>query len=179
MGTWWVFFPIDSTQLVPWLPAVCSEAKSTRVICMEKFFLFQNLAFHGILSISIFWPSYIGLDLWPFGLGLWPWPSLLPLATHGDPNNDVGDHLDHFLDMVGAGGCWWVMVGVLVWPRFGAPIHVTHHPEEFCWLSLETRKNSVKERCFLWVLRGESDHRSNHRYLLISYRYLRFDHRSK
>ena len=115
------FSPIDSTQLVSWLPAVCSEAKSTRVICMEKFFLFQNLAFHGILSISIFWPSYIGLDLWPFGLGLWPWPSLLPLATHGDPNNDVGDHLDHFLDMVGAGGCWWVMVGVLVWPNPSAP----------------------------------------------------------
>ena len=47
-------FPIDSTQLVSWLPAVCSEAKSTRVICMENFFLFQTLAFHGILSISIF-----------------------------------------------------------------------------------------------------------------------------
>ena len=47
-------FPIDSTQLVSWLPAVCSEAKSRRVICEEKFFLFQNLAFHGILSISLF-----------------------------------------------------------------------------------------------------------------------------
>ena len=47
-------FPIDSTQLVSWFPAVCSEAKSTRVICMEKFFLFQILAFHVILSISIF-----------------------------------------------------------------------------------------------------------------------------
>ena len=44
-------FPIDSTQLGSWLPTVCSEAKSTRVICMEKFFLFQILAFHAILSI--------------------------------------------------------------------------------------------------------------------------------
>ena len=29
-------------------------AKSTRVFCMGKYFLFQNLAFHAILSISIF-----------------------------------------------------------------------------------------------------------------------------
>ena len=38
-------FPIDSTQLVSWLPAVCSEAKSPRVICMEKFFYSRFLRF--------------------------------------------------------------------------------------------------------------------------------------
>ena len=66
LGTWWVFFPADSTQLVSWLPAVCSEAKSTRVICMEKFFLFQILAFRAILSISFF-----DLHILALIFGLW------------------------------------------------------------------------------------------------------------
>ena len=42
-------FHIDSTQFK--VLTVRSEAKSTRVICMEENFLFKILAFHAILSI--------------------------------------------------------------------------------------------------------------------------------
>ena len=40
-------------------------AKSTRVICMGKFFLYKILAFHAILTISIFFLTltFFGLDL--------------------------------------------------------------------------------------------------------------------
>ena len=81
LGTWWVFFPIDSMQLVSWLPAVCSEAKSTRVICMGKIFYSKFLRFTQFQAYEIFDLDFFDFDLdLEYHCGLWQVQKVAPYS---------------------------------------------------------------------------------------------------
>ena len=107
LWTWWVFFPIDSTQLVSWLPAVCSEAKSTKVICMEKFFIPDSC-----VSCNSERFNFFDLDFSPLAL---TFTNIAAFSECSRSSSTISDDCEWsrrpFKPFFGHGGGWWVLVG--------------------------------------------------------------------